>query len=360
MGAAAGFGTRADTALRRNQWAAQPEERVLGLHLSTLFPQLPRADMAAFRLSLLLGAAIVVAIAAAGFYPVAFVGALVLVPMLLVFYMWDVDVYEDESRKVLAFTVSWGIVTGFVAGLILRQLLPVQFSVSGGYATTTILTHGVLIPLLGAGLILVGPLLLLPYRRFNDVLDGASVGATTAVGVLAALALGQGLELFSGGLQPGSDPLPWVTRLILLGIAAPLLAAGAFGAACGAIWLRYRAPLRDRRSLGVLGSPVVAAAAAAGLLVLSALGQMLLPDVASVLWLLILAGIALIWLRSVIHLGLLEEAAEIEIGPPIACPNCGRMTPAHSFCGNCGISLRALPKARSTRAPAVEPGATTS
>jgi hypothetical protein len=42
--------------------------------------------------------------------------------------------------------------------------------------------------------------------------------------------------------------------------------------------------------------------------------------------------------------GLLEEAAEVEIGPPTHCLNCGRDTPSHAFCVHCGIALRALPK----------------
>jgi hypothetical protein len=56
------------------------------------------------------------------------------------------------------------------------------------------------------------------------------------------------------------------------------------------------------------------------------------------------AAIALLWLRVVIHFGLLEEAREVEIGPSLRCPNCGQETPHHTFCGNCGISLAALPR----------------
>ena len=60
----------------------------------------------------------------------------------------------------------------------------------------------------------------------------------------------------------------------------------------------------------------------------------------------LLAGVALIWLRRVLHLGLLQEAAEIETGPDIQCANCGATTPRHAFCINCGVSLLALPNAR--------------
>ena len=54
--------------------------------------------------------------------------------------------------------------------------------------------------------------------------------------------------------------------------------------------------------------------------------------------------LALLWLRQVIHVGLLQEAAEIEIGAAVTCPNCVKATPRHTFCGHCGVSLHALPK----------------
>jgi hypothetical protein len=192
---------------------------------------------------------------------------------------------------------------------------------------------------------LAGPLVLLRYRKFNDVLDGATFGATSAVSFAAALVLSQGSDLFGSGLRPPGDSLPWIVRLLSLGIATPLIAAGVIGAAVGAFWLQYRAPLRDRTRLGLVGQPVVATVIALLFLVASALGAQLLPFLPALLWQGLLAILALIWLRAVIHLGLLEEAAEIDVGPPITCPNCGRLTPAHSFCGNCGASLRAVPKA---------------
>jgi hypothetical protein len=71
-----------------------------------------------------------------------------------------------------------------------------------------------------------------------------------------------------------------------------------------------------------------------------------LAPLAALIALLILDIAALVWLRKVIHLGLLEESLELEVGPDIVCANCGRPTPQHTFCINCGISLKALPKGR--------------
>ena len=64
----------------------------------------------------------------------------------------------------------------------------------------------------------------------------------------------------------------------------------------------------------------------------------------------VVAGAALLWLRRIIHVGLIQEAREIPVGDPDPCPSCARITPRHTFCGACGVSLRALPKDRTTAA----------
>jgi hypothetical protein len=60
----------------------------------------------------------------------------------------------------------------------------------------------------------------------------------------------------------------------------------------------------------------------------------------------VLAAIAVVLVRYTIHTGLRAEWSDRPIGPEITCANCRRLTPHHSFCGQCGVSLRALPKAR--------------
>jgi hypothetical protein len=298
-----------------------------------------------------------VGLAGLGFFPLALIAAALLVPLMLVLYVWDVDVYEDEPFRVMAFTAAWGIVAGIVVGLLIR-LVPTGAGILSSPTSGEILGRGVIIPLASGLAMLAGPLILLPYKKFNDVLDGATFGATSAASFTAALVLSQGIDLFAGGLRPAGDSLPWIVRLLSLGIASPLVAVGVIGAAVGGFWLQYRAPLRDRSKLGIIGQPIIATIAALAMLIASALGAQFLPYLPSLLWQAFLAAIALIWLRAVIHLGLLQEAAEIDIGGPVTCPNCGRLTPAHSFCGNCGASLRAVPKAganRPVKTPAVRP-----
>ncbi len=337
---------RAPVAAARRGFSANPTEAALSLRIiSTIFPQLPRDEMRAFRWALLLGTAIVVVLGAVGAFPVALVAAAVLVPLVMVVYLYDVDIYEDEPLRIYVFTFVSGAILGALTGLVLRAAVH-QNVLSGGYDATSIAVLGVAVPLVSGALMLIGPIVLLRYPRFNDMLDGATFGATAAAAFVGAQIIAQSIDLLRDGLFPTADRALWVARLLAQGVALPLIAGGAVGAACGALWLHYRAPSRDRSRLGRLGHPAVALASGGLLLVLAALSRLLLAEIPALIAQVILAAIALIWLRLVLHGGLIEESLEIPIGPDIICPYCGKATPFHTFCGECGVALRALPKAR--------------
>jgi hypothetical protein len=342
------LGAEASEGRTRRRFSAAPHE---GLHrpalISSIFPHLPRASMMTFRMALALGLGVVIVLAVAGLYTLALVAAAVLVPLLTVLYLWDVDIYEDEPASVMAFTMGWGAVAGVVVGLIGRAALPSGATLFVRSQSSTALTRGVLLPLLATALMVAGPLILLPYRKFNDVLDGATFGGAAAVTFAGAQVITQSYSfLASAGLRPVGTVGFWVIRLLELAVGVPVLAAGAVGAAVGAFWLRYRAPVRDRDALGLLGRPPLALATAASLVVLGSLAQVYLPALWALISLLALDVVALIWLRRVLHLGLIEESLEIPVGGEIVCPNCGQPTPQHTFCRNCGIALAALPKVR--------------
>jgi ribosomal protein L32 len=335
------------------EFAAAPHERAASPRIvSTLFPRLPRADMAAFRIALAVGTAGVVALAAARLFPAAVFSAALLVPLLTVVYLYDVDVYEDEPFRVVAMTMVWGAVAGVAVALLGEAVTDTGPDLAVSGADSDVLVRAVALPLLGVALMLAGPLaVLLPYRRFNDVLDGATFGAASAVSFVAAQVVTLGVHQLDAGLRPDGDVVPWMARAVTLSVAMPVLVMAAVGSAAAAFWLRYRAPTVDRDALGPLGRPAVALLAAGALVVLGALGQPLLPVGLWLAALVVLDLVALLWLRRTIHLGLLQEAAEIPIGPAVECPNCGAGTPRHSFCIACGVALGALPKRRHDDAP---------
>jgi ribosomal protein L32 len=346
--AAGGAGRR-----RMGSFAAAPNERVFGPSLvSTFFPRLPRSDLGSFRLGLALGIGLIAGLTLAGLYPVALGVAAAIVPALIVVYVYAVDVYEDEPLTVLVGTVAWGLVTGALFGFATAGLTATSPDTQPTLADA--LFQGVALPIVGGAIAVAGPLLLVRRPVFNDVLDGVTFGATAGSVFLGAQTLAGASGLLSGGLRPVGAAGPWLIQLLTVGVAQPILSAAVAAIVAGTIWLRARAPARDRTAMGPVSNPFVAILAGAVALGAAGLGRFILPSVAALGWLIVLAAIALIWMRLLIHLGLLQEAAEIEIGPPVVCPECGATTPHHTFCVSCGIALRALP--RVPPPPTGEPG----
>src|SRR5207253_6814610 len=163
---------------------------------------------------------------------------------------------------------------------------------------------------------------LLPNRRYNDVLDGATFGAVTAATFAGAQAIAYGTHMFDHGLRPVGEVWPWVIRVVTTAVAQPVLAMAAVGFAAAALWLRYRSPAEHRRALGSVGHPVVAVPLAAALVLAGSVTEPLLEGGTWLAVLAVLDIVALFLLRRAIHVGLLQEAAELEPGRELTCSNC--------------------------------------
>lgn len=329
----------------RSHYAAAPHEHVaLPAVLSSLFPHLPRSSHLGFRLALVGGGAVVVGLALGRLFPLALIAAATLLPLLVVLYLVEVNVYEDEPVWAMALTLVWGALTGVGFGLLALDAAPSFGSLIVNGSSQYLVIQGLVLPFCGLLVLLVGPLILLRYHRFNSVLDGVTFGACTAAAFGGAEAIAFGVHVVSAGIRPDGAVLPWIWRLLALGVAMPVLTMGAAAAACAALWLRHRAPARDAEALGLLGHPAVAVPAAALLVMGGAVGETFLPAGAWLGWLVAFDLVVLVLLRRAIHVGLLEESLEIPVGPEFTCTNCGELTARHTFCGHCGISLQALPK----------------
>lgn len=327
-----------------------------------MFPHLPRASHAGFRVALAGGMGVVVGLAAVRLFSVALIAAALLLPLLVVVYLIDVDVYEEEPAWAFALTIIWGAIAGAGFGALALHLAPSTVDVIVHGNSRYLVHQGLVLPFAGLLVLLVGPLALLRYRRFNDVLDGVTFGASAGAAFAGAQALAYGVHFFGAGIRPGGAVAPWIWRLLSLGLGMPILIMGAAASVCAAMWLRYRAPARDADALGPSGHPVVALPLCASLVMAGAVGETLVAPWAWFLWLTALDCVVIVMLRRAIHVGLLEETLEIPIGPALICPNCSAATARHTFCGNCGISLQALPKARraassSSGPPVTEPPA---
>lgn len=341
----------------RTHFAAAPHEHVaLPMVVSTLFPHLPRSSHLFFRIALALGAGVIAGLAAARLFPLALIAAAMLLPLLVVLYLLDVNVYEDEPAWAMALTIAWGALAGVGFGILALAITPSASSLIVQGNSQYLVGQGLVLPFCGLFVLLGGPLVLLRYHRFNSVLDGVTFGACSAAAFGGAEAITYGFHVLSAGIRPNGAVLPWIWRLLAIGFGMPILTMGAAAAACAALWLRYRAPARDAQALGPLGHPVVALPVAALLVMGGAVGETFLPAGAWLGWLAAFDIVVIVLLRRAIHVGLLEESLQIPIGPEFTCPNCGERTARHTFCSHCGISLQALPKSRhEAGAPSVEP-----
>jgi hypothetical protein len=332
----------------------------LPMLVSSLFPHLPRSSHRFFWIALALGAAVIAGLAAARLFPLALIAAAMLFPVLVVLYMLDVNVYEDEPAWAMALTIVWGAVTGVGFGILALAISPTATSLLVQGHSQYLVYQGLVLPFCGLFVLLGGPLVLLRYHRFNSVLDGVTFGACAAATFAGAEAITYGFHVLSSGIRPNGAILPWIWRLLSLGFGIPILTMGAAAAACAALWLRYRAPARDANALGFMGHPAVALPLAGLLVMGGSVGETFLPAGAWLAWLVAFDLVVIVLLRRAIHVGLLEESLEIPIGPEFTCPNCGELTARHTFCSHCGVSLQALPKSAPGMAvPLVEhPGGT--
>lgn len=352
-----GHGLSDELAARKDaagRYRANPDESARAVSvMSTLFPQLPRADLDVFRIALAIGTAVVVGLTILEFYPLAIVVGAAIVPLLVCVYVYEVDIYEDEPVLILGATLAWGAVTGALVAFLARSISlgPPSRSESDLFGALALAAGLEIVQLL---VILGGPLVLLRYGRFNDVLDGVTYGVASAAGFVCTYTIVTAVDVLGSGLTPGGDVTSWLFSIVNLALLRPLLLTSVGGAVCAALWIRYRAPARDRWAMGALAIPAVALAFGAFLLAAAAVTAAIAPTIPAIAVRAGLAAVALVWLRQAIHLGLRQEAAELPIGPPRPCPNCGRMTPWHSFCASCGVSLRALPRHGRPPTPAPE------
>ena len=284
--------------------------------ISTLFPHLPHDSHRSYRLALGLGSAAVVLLAALRLFPVALMAAALLLPLLVALYLVDVNVYGDEPVWALSLTMVWGAVAGVGFGLLALAVGPSAASVAVNGTSHYLVVQGLVLPFCGFFVLLLGPLVLLRYQHFNAVLDGVTFGASTGAAFSGAQAITYSAHLIGAGLRPGGAVLPWIWRLLSLGLGMPIVTMGAAAAACAALWLRYRAPARDAHALGALGHPAVALPLAGVLVAGAAVGETFLSAGGWLVWLVVFDLVAISLLRQTIHVGLLEEEAATGAGGP--------------------------------------------
>jgi hypothetical protein len=330
------------TLYRRHAYAASPAESVYHVSLATtLFPHLSRGRGALFAWCLLAGVAATVALVALNLFPAAAAVALLLLPVLYLLYLFEARVYADRPWLVLGLAFGLPLVLGAILTLLVGTVIT-DLALAAEW-NLRLLLELVIDPVLALLATLVGPVLLLRRRGFDDVLDAVTFGAASGL----AFSLGQTgvavLPLLTGRVVSEGVPAQWGLLLLRQGILLALLSMATASLLATAVWMRRRGT-RKRLDEEWLWKPaMIVAVAVAARIAAAAIGlsPRLLLDVvgaAAVVFLLFL------YLRLVVHNALLEEGLELEIGPPSICPECHRLVPTMLFCPACGVARSAAPK----------------
>ena len=343
--------TEADGRRRLNAYAAAPGEHVARPALiSTLFPHLPHRHAHLFREAFGAGVLIVVLLAALQLYTSALVAAALLLPILYMLYLYEVEVFEQEPTLVLLVTFVLGAALGTGYALVSAHF--VRGSISGTEQGPFV--SGVIEPAILQLLMLVGPILLLTRRRFDETLDGLTFGICAALGFSLASVLAGYWHTFTAPLQgTGGVSTDAVLRLLRAGILVTVVNSCTTGMITAVLWLEAHGRSRRRHASVWRGLDATLLVGFGAQILLGIAGYYIGNLLGLVLLWAVAAAVLLVWLRVLLHHALLDEGADLHVGEPTPCPECHRLVPTMNFCPACGGSRAA--SAKHTRPPDLGP-----
>jgi RsiW-degrading membrane proteinase PrsW (M82 family) len=344
-------GLSGDPRHRHQQYAAHPGEHVAHPSVfSTIFPHLGHARIHEFRYAFIAALGALVLLVATGLVAAALVGAIFLIPVLYLVYLYEAQVYRDEPAAVLGFTLGGGLILGLVVSIVADKVLQ---GTGKGTSTGQVLGLTVLLPIVQVIAMVLPALLLRGRPMFNQTIDGYVFGVASGLG----FSIAEGLVRFSTvltnqGLQ--TESANWLAPLISVAVLIPLLHGTASGVATASLWRGNRSS--PARSLALAGVVLAVVLSIAFFLV----GQLLQNNGVSafeVLAFQVLPVAALLVLgRYLMHHALLDEAADMGFRPAF-CPHCHRHVIAGGFCPSCGVALSAGPRTETALGAASEPAA---
>ncbi len=338
--------------LRIHAYAAAPEEQLLRLSVVTsLFPHLQPRSRAAFRVGLaaVLLALLVLALLRwqAALIAVSGLG----VPVLFGFYLQESNAYRDLRPRSLFLAAITGIGLGIVFALLTGPFLANSYLEALGMGSAApLIFEGLAIPL-GSAALMVVPVVMVRVLRpvTRESLDGYLIGALGAISYTAAATLTRvAPQLATGLVARDRAASALLVEAGIKGVAMPVTAIAAGGMVGTALWFTRRAdpprPLGSPSRAAVLSALAVVAAIYTGLGLIE-FAQ--LPQGLQLALHLAVAALAVLAVRSGLHLALLHEAPGVSLGEPILCPHCRHVVPDMAFCPNCGVARRA--SSRSSR-----------
>jgi hypothetical protein len=315
--------------------------------VTTLFPHLSHRGTALFRLALLVLAVLLIVLGLARLTGPAIAIAAFSVPLLYAVYLIETGIYHDDPIHIGVATFGIGIILGAIWSLLTGPTVTHSLirNLTLGLSAHDLLLSGVVIPLIGLALMLVGPVWLYIRGRHREPLDGFAYGAAAALGFsLAATLVDLAPEMRNGLVTTHVPLVTSVLTVVTRGLLLPFVNATSIGLIAAALWLS-RLERRPHGAAAVFTSLPVAVLAAAAVRVVAGLFSIsVLSAVGVTTILVILAVLLLLWVRAAIHWSVLAQAARPETGDALICTGCHRIIPGMTFCPACGLAMQATPR----------------
>jgi hypothetical protein len=330
-------------ARRPHAFAADPTQSAVSLHLlTTLLPHLPRDRHRHFVAAAIAAVAILAAVGSAGLVGPGLT-ATALVPLIFMLYLYEVEVYAGDAvlgLAVFVFATSAGVVWAHLTGSAISHAF--LLDVTQGVRAGRLLRSGIGLAVGAQAAMIVVVSLVVLVEPMAEGLDsfvtGALAGMAFAVGLTATNLWPQ---LRSTTVTTGSS-VSGALHLVTEGALVHLIDGLASGLIVATVWLIRTRRLNLGGSRAIPLTSVLVAFAVQG-----AIGatDLAVKDTTAV-FVIYVAGVVLLLFstRLTLHHLLLAEGRTGEHGPPRRCSHCGVVTPATSFCVNCGIALTATPK----------------
>jgi hypothetical protein len=329
-----------------------PGEHVLRPSVaSSLFPHLSHRSRRPFQVGL---ATVILALVVSALLrwqpPLIAISALGL-PLLFLIYLRESCVFDDLPVRTVLISAVLGVGLGVGWALLTGMAVARSYGVapSAGMAWERVLPDGLAVQLGGAVLMLIPAVLMRMSRpAIRESLDGFVVGSLGAICFTAAATLTRLAPQLATGMVARDRPIGGLlVEAGIRGVAMPLTAAAAGGMVGAALWFRRRVDTSARHgghTRAALAPGFVVLIVYAGLGLIDAAQ---LPQGVQLGLYLVITVLALLALRVVLHMALLNEEHDPGSGAPLLCPNCDHVVPDMAFCPNCGVATNA--SSRSSR-----------
>ena len=340
------------SATRPNAFAARPGQHVLQpAIISTFFPHLPARNVLPFRLAVFLGCGLLLALGWSGLVAPSIAVAALFLPLLYAVYLYEVDVFGDESLAAAGLLFGLGIAVGLGWARLTSYATTetVAQTSTMGLTAGDVLRFGIALPLLAQVLMVAAGCALYWRREYDEVLDGFASGVAAGLGFTLAVTLYDLWPQLTLGTTSSAPTADETLLIIGRGLLVPFISASATGLIAGALWLR-RSHTRSALGHGWTTSIGTVVPLIAVMWVILGLANILILSTPVVIAIYAATAIMLLLaVRVALHHMLLAEAVTARIGPDTVCFHCHSVVPRMAFCDQCGVATRATPKRGSGR-----------